>query len=285
VPAATSDPLLDVLLDSVDADVVVVDRAVHVVLANERAARTIGLSEMGPTSAPLGEVAPGLAAAVGASIRAVIADGAARRSQPVEARLADGRRRSWSVDLLPLTDDGAVERVAVVARDRAPHERSEVDRALAEARLAIAEVASGSRWSPGDAGARALHDRLAAMGPALDGLFESSGAGLVLVSLDGRVRRANPTFARMVGRALVDVVGAPLVALSPPTSGRPEAFDVDRSGPSTWTAVIGTEDAGTTVRVVEWPLTDDDGRAVCALAVLAPDTAVSDADAALPRAR
>lgn len=272
---AVSGPLLDVLLDSVEAAVAVVDRDLRVVLVNDRAASTIGAAVEGPMGRSIADLAPELAAALVGQIEAVLADGAARRNELVEARLADARRHSWTVDWLPIVDDvGAVEQVAVILRDRATQQRSEVGRALAEARLAIAEVAAGSRWAPTDVDARSLDDRLAPMGPALDGLFESSSAGLALLSLDGRVLRANIAFAGHFGRALVDVIGSPLAVLAPPGTGA-DVVDLHDPAPepASWTTSRDDGTTSTTMRVTTWPLTDDDGRPLCALAVVVLDAA------------
>jgi PAS domain S-box-containing protein len=282
MPDAVTRALLDVLVDDMEAAVAVIDRDLRFVVVNERTAALTGVPAADHEGRRITELVPNQAAAIENGVRAAFASGTPARDVPYHGLARGGSRTTWSVSWLPVSlDDGVVHQVVAVARDRTAEVRSRTDRALAEARLAIAELSPGSTWTPPEGTGAGVRQQLAAMGASLDMLFESSAIGMLLLSLDGRILRANLTFAAFVGRDVIELVGTSIIDLTAPQdltitnqllAGATSVHQIEKrylrpDGRAVW------------ARVTSWILNDDDGGPVCRVSLVASIDAEKAAEA------
>jgi len=282
MPDAVTRALLDVLVQHMEGSVAVVDRELRFVVVNERTAELTGFPAADHEGRRISEILPQHAAAIENGVRTVFASGTPLRDVPYHGLAPSQPRTSWSVSWLPVVlDDGVVHQVVAVARDRTAEQRSRTDQALAEARLAIAELTSGASWTPPDDQGAGVRHQLAAMGASLDMLFETSDIGLLLLSLDGRILRANLSFATFVEREVVDLVGVAITDLT-----APQDLDTTNQLLAGGTSLHHVEKryvtpAGRAVwaRVTSWILNDDDGEPVCRLSLVASIDAEKAAEA------
>jgi PAS domain S-box-containing protein len=144
--------------------------------------------------------------------------------------------------------------------------------ALAEAQLVLSAVAPAPAWSPTDEQGRAVAGRLGDVGPALDVLFHTAKATMVLLDGEGRILRANAAAADLWGRPLTELIGMRTVEITAPedvddTKDRLAAVQSAHFLTKTYVRGNGSR---VSCLALGWPLVDDDGEAVCLIGVAVP---------------